>query len=115
MSWEAFIIDQLISAFQRVAPSSGFYFWRTASGEEIDLLVDTGAELLPIEVKLHSAPDANSASGLRRCMRDLGLKRGWLVYPGRESYSLGEGITAIPAELALSPFAPKTQKARSQD
>jgi hypothetical protein len=42
------------------------------------------------------------ADFLRRCMRDLGLKRGWLTYPGREAYSLGEGITAVPAEQALS-------------
>jgi hypothetical protein len=67
--------------------------------------VNTGTELLPIEVKLHSAPGTDSATGLLRCMRDLGLKRSWLVYPGRESYSLGEGITTVPAGLALSPFA----------
>lgn len=110
MSWEAFIIDQMISVFQRVAPGSGFYFWRTARGDEVDLLVDTGTELLPIEVKLHSAPGADSATGLRRCMHDLGLKRSWLIYPGRESYSLGEGITAVPAELALSPPASSTEQ-----
>jgi predicted AAA+ superfamily ATPase len=103
MSWEAFIIDQMISVFQRVVPGSGFYFWRTARGDEVDLLVDTGSELLPIEVKLHSAPGADSATGLRRCMHDLGLKRSWLIYPGRESYSLGGGITAVPAEQVLSP------------
>lgn len=103
MSWEGFIIDQMISVFQRAAPGNQCYFWRTARGEEVDLLVDTGTGLLPIEVKLHSAPGSDSAAGLRRCMQDLGLKRGWLIYPGREAYSLGEGITAVPAEQALSP------------
>ena len=103
LSWEAFIVDQLISAFQRVAPGSAFYFWRTARGEEVDLIVDTGAGLLPIEIKLHSAPGADGTIGLRRCMHDLGLKQGWLVYPGRERYSLGNGVTAVPATQALSP------------
>lgn len=110
MSWEAFIIDQMISVFQRVLPGSGFYFWGTARGDEVDLLVDTGTELLPIEVKLHSAPGADSATGLRHCMHDLGLKRSWLIYPGRESYSLGNGITAVPAEQALSPPVTSTEQ-----
>lgn len=101
-SWESFIIDQLIAMFDRVAPGSRFYFWRTARGEEVDLLVDAGAGLLPIEIKLHSAPTAEEASSLRRCMQDLRLERGWLVYPGQQPYSLGGGIAAIPAQQALS-------------
>jgi len=30
-------------------------------------------------------------------MADLGLSRGYVVYPGRERYSLGHGIAALPA------------------
>jgi predicted AAA+ superfamily ATPase len=101
-SWEAFIIDQLIAMFDRVAPGSRYYFWRTARGDEVDLLVDAGDGPLPIEIKLSSAPNAQDASGLRRCMNDLGLQRGWLVYPGDQSYSLGGNVMAVPAALALS-------------
>jgi hypothetical protein len=36
-------------------------------------------------------------------MRDLELERAWLVYPGKQSYFLGEGIDAVPAVAALSP------------
>jgi len=46
--------------------------------------------------------DRAPVAALRRCMQDLGLKRSWLIYLGREAYSLGEGITAVPAEQALS-------------
>ncbi|MGH2360503.1 MAG: DUF4143 domain-containing protein, partial [bacterium] len=95
-------IDQLIAMFDRVAPGSRFYFWRTARGEEVDLLVDAGAGLLPIEVKLHSAPTAEDVFSLRRCMQDLNLERGWLVYPGEQTYSLGGNITAVPVIRALS-------------
>jgi hypothetical protein len=35
-------------------------------------------------------------------MADLRLDRGYLVFPGRERYSLGEGVTAIPAADLLS-------------
>jgi uncharacterized protein len=101
-SWEAFVIDQLIAMFDRVAPGSRYYFWRTARGEEVDLLVDAGSGLLPIEIKLNTAPSAEDGAGLRRCMQDLGLKHGWLIYPGEHSYSLGGNVTAVPASLAMS-------------
>lgn len=97
-------------SYEKQLPGSGFYFWRTARCDEVDLFMDTGTELLPIEVKLHSALGADSATGLRRRMHDLGLKRSWLIYPGRKSYSLDDGITAVPAEQALSPPASSTEQ-----
>ncbi len=101
-SWEAFVIDQIVSAFQRAAPGSQSFFWRTAQGDEVDLLVESGGKRVPFEIKLHSAPRAEDARGLRRCMSDLGLPRGYLVYPGTERYSLGQGMTALPAEPLLA-------------
>ena len=101
-SWEAFVLDQLISAFQRYTPGSQAFFWRTAQGDEVDLLVDTGRMRIPFEVKLHSAPTPHDVRDLHRCMQDLGLSRGYLVYPGATDYSLGSGITAVSASRLLS-------------
>ncbi len=101
LSWEAFVIDQVISAFQRSAPGSQAFFWRTAQGEEVDLLMDVGGRRVPLEIRLHSAPTAQEARGLRRCMQDLGLSRGYLIYPGTRNYSLGGGITALSASGLL--------------
>ncbi len=102
MSWEAFVIDQLISAFRQVAAGSQPYFWRTSQGHELDLLIDAGTRKIPFEIKLHSAPTAQDARTLRQSMKDLNLTRGYLVYCGREHYSLGNGITALSAEKILS-------------
>ncbi len=102
MSWEAFIVEQLLSAFQRVVPESRAYFWRTAQGEEVDLLMDLGKRQVPFEIKLQSSPRAEDARGLRRCMDDLKLPRGYVVYPGPESYSLGGGLSALSAEKTLA-------------
>jgi hypothetical protein len=101
-SWEAFVIDQLVAAFQRVRPDSQAFFWRTAQGDEVDLVVETGGRRIPFEIKLHSAPGGEDIRGLLRCIKDLGLRRGYLVYPGREPYSLGPGVTALPAAHLLA-------------
>jgi predicted AAA+ superfamily ATPase len=101
-SFEAFLIDQLISAYRRVAPGSQAYFWRTAQGDEVDLLIETRSRLIPFEVKLHSSPGPDAARSLWRYMADLELRRGYVIYPGRERYSLGRGVTALPAEALLA-------------
>ncbi|MGZ8466906.1 MAG: DUF4143 domain-containing protein [Candidatus Binatia bacterium] len=40
MRWEAFIIDPVISICQREEPNCQRYFWHTAQGHEIDLVID---------------------------------------------------------------------------
>jgi predicted AAA+ superfamily ATPase len=100
-SWETFVIDQLISAYQRTMPGSQAYFWRTAQGDEVDCLIDAGGRLVPFEIKLHSAPAREDAASLRRCLQDLRLTRGYVLYPGRQTYSLGDGIRALPVEEVL--------------
>jgi predicted AAA+ superfamily ATPase len=100
-SWEAFVVDQLLSAYRRLDPGCQAFFWRTAQGDEVDLLIETGSRLVPFEAKLHSAPGPEDARRLRRCMADLGLPRGYVVFPGREGYSLGGGVAALPAATLL--------------
>ncbi len=102
MSWEAFIIDQIVSSLNRVMPGKQAYFWRTAQGGEVDLLIDMGSRLVPFEIKLNSRPASQDAESLRRCMHDLNLGHGYLIYPGKGSYSLGEGVTVVSAEEVLS-------------
>jgi len=57
---------------------------------------------VPFEIKLHSAPGRDDVPGLRRCLRDLGLSRGYVLYPGRVRYSMGDGVIALPAEAVLA-------------
>ncbi|HYN02772.1 MAG TPA: hypothetical protein VE359_10035 [Vicinamibacteria bacterium] len=39
---------------------------------------------------------------IRRCLRDLGSPRGYVLYPDRERYSMGDGVFALPAEAILA-------------
>lgn len=68
------------------------FFWRTQAGAEVDLLIRNGSQLLPIEIKLGSSIDQYGYAGLRQCMIDLGLKRGWVVNTAEERRMLAPGI-----------------------
>jgi len=100
-SWESFLIEQLIALFEIHVPNSRFYFWRTSGGAEVDLIVETNGKIIPIEIKLHSAPTKNMVKGLQFCMSDLGVSKGYIIYPGDEIYSLGQNVSVIPAKKIL--------------
>jgi predicted AAA+ superfamily ATPase len=72
------------------------HFWRTSAGAEVDLLLVDGRRILPIEIKLGAAVDHYALAGLRSCMKDLGLKRGWVVCTAPAPARVGGGIEVVP-------------------
>jgi hypothetical protein len=74
------------------------YFWRTASGVEVDLLVDTGEQLLPIEIKLTATPHPGLAAGVKAFHDWLGPQAGpgLVVHPGEVRLPLAPNVRAWP-------------------
>lgn len=100
-SFEGFVIEELAALADRQFIRPELFFWRTQAGAEVDLLIVEGRHILPIEIKLGAAVDHYAVAGLRQCMKDLGLRRGWVVSTGRERRRLSPGIEIIPwAEVA---------------
>ena len=90
-SWEGFVVETLIRAAPDRARAS---FYRTATGVEIDLLLELpGNRLWAIEIKRGSAPRVEK--GLRIALDDLQPDRTFLVYSGDEGYPKGGGVEAI--------------------
>ena len=101
-SFEGLAIEELagLAASRLVRPE--LYFWRTHAGAEVDLLIAEGRHILPVEIKAGAAVDRYAIAGLRQCMKDLGLRRGWIVTTARERRRrISAGIEIIPwAEIA---------------
>ncbi|TVQ68870.1 MAG: ATP-binding protein [Balneolaceae bacterium] len=90
-SWEGFIIEQLISKFK----SRDFYYWRTHTGTELDLLVLKGGKRLGFEIKLSETPKISRS--MLSAFDDLQLDRMYLIYKGHRELWLNENILAVPA------------------
>jgi len=93
-SWEGFVIENLLN----VAPNGAQgYFYRTSGGAEIDLLLhNADGSLWAIEIKRGLSP--RPARGFHSACSDLNPARRYVVYPGDESFSLGDDIQAIPLQ-----------------
>jgi len=91
MSWEGFVIEQLVS----VAPDYvDPFFYRTSAGAEIDLvLVFSNGTKWAVEIKRSLSP--KPAKGFHFACDDIQPARKFIVYPGVESYPVEEGVQLI--------------------
>jgi predicted AAA+ superfamily ATPase len=78
-SWEGFVIEDVLRRERLAHATSQAYFWRTAAGAEIDLLLERGAERIAIEIKAGRGDDARALRTLREAMPDADAARGWIV------------------------------------
>jgi len=90
MSWEGFIIEQILAA---VPPLATFGFYRTAAGAELDLIVELEGQRIGFEIKLSSAPTVTR--GFWNACDDLGLTRAYVVAPVLDSYPLAANVEVI--------------------
>lgn len=101
-SFEGLVIEELVAwASDRLIRPQPF-FWRTQAGAEVDLLLVHGRRIAPIEIKLGSTIEPRTLLGIRQCMADLDLKRGFVVYTGEERRSIGSSIELLPWEAIVA-------------
>lgn len=73
-------------------------YWRTAIGEEVDFVIETGGRLLPIEVKATDRPRLGDATHLRTFRAEYGAKAraGLLLHTGSTLAWLAPDVLAAP-------------------
>ena len=91
-SWEAFAIEQLISAGgAEVHP----WYYRTSAGAEIDLLLEVApGRLWAVEVKHSSKPVPSK--GFHLASADVGAERRIVIYTGSHRYADSNGVEYMP-------------------
>lgn len=96
-SWEGFCLETLIAA----APTgTETYFYRTSAGAELDLVLRLPAgEIWAIEIKRTTAPKVSR--GFHLAIADIKADRRILVYAGAHEVPLGEGLRAMPLDVAV--------------
>lgn len=88
-SFEGFVIEDILRRERPARPGTQAYFWRTAAGAEIDLVLDRGAERVAVEIKAGRGDDARAIRTLREALPDVDAARAWIVdqAPGIERVS----------------------------
>jgi hypothetical protein len=74
------------------------YFWRTSTGVEVDLIVETAGKRIPIEIKMSATPDRSMARNIVSFRKDLygQSEKGFVVHPGDVTLPLVPDAVALP-------------------
>lgn len=91
-SWEGFVIENLFSCLPiGVTP----WFYRTAAGAEIDLVIERNAKTkFALEIKRTMTPSLSK--GFHLGCEDIEATHRYVIYPGKESFPVTKEVTAIP-------------------
>lgn len=102
-SFEGFVIDQLIYKYSLEAKNlSAFYFYRTAQGDEIDLIVQNGHQITAYEIKTAASIELSDTENFQKAMEQLKLEKGIIVYFGKEDFRLNKKIEVKAAETLFA-------------
>jgi uncharacterized protein len=74
------------------------FYWRTATGEEVDFVIETNGRLLPIEIKSSARPRLADIRHLRSLRDEYGKKAraGLLLHTGNTLAWLAPDVLAVP-------------------
>ena len=99
--FEGFIISELIKDRFNRGLTSNLYFWRNNLGDEIDVVIDLGTRLVPVEIKSGETLNPDYFRGLKKWKKMTSDAAGpsYLVYGGGE-HLVSEGISVVPWDRA---------------
>jgi uncharacterized protein len=85
--FENLVISEFMKQRFNQGLASNLYFWRNHTGEEVDLVLEQGGQLLPVEIKSGSTFNASFLDGLNKWARYAGdaALPPRLVYGGESS------------------------------
>jgi len=90
--FESFVISELLKNYMNRGEEHAIYFWRDSTGNEIDVIIDEGDNLIPLEIKAGQTVTSDFFKGIRfwRKLSADNEKRAALVYGGDETYIRSE-------------------------
>lgn len=85
-SWEGFVIDNIISSLN----DCKFSFYRSASGDELDLLIERAGRLIAVECKASTAPQVTR--GFWNAIETIQPDKTYIIAPVSSSYPFKNGV-----------------------
>ena len=112
--FETWAIGELLKARYNRGLESNLYFWRDRSGNEVDVLIEAGNTLAPVEIKAGQTVSSDYFRGLDRwqAMAKKISGKAWLVYGGDKAQTrlgynvvpwaeIGSFVRRLAAEEAI--------------
>ena len=86
--FENMVVAEMLKTRYNKGLRSNLYYFRDNTGNEIDVLIDEGKKIIPVEIKSAETISPAFFRGLEFWGRLTGNKTGYIVYGGTESISI---------------------------
>ena len=90
--FENLVVTELLKGRFNHGKRSNLYFWRDRSGHEVDVILDRGVEVWPIEIKSGQTITSAYFKGLEKFHQISGQQAGWVFYGGEDGQKRSNGI-----------------------
>jgi predicted AAA+ superfamily ATPase len=98
-------IEQIVALENQYISGSGFYFFRTHAGAEIDLPIDRGQTRIGFEFRAGASTTPRDWAHLQAGIADKLIDKGILVYNGTRALPASDKIRVVPAAEILTTAA----------
>ena len=101
--FETFVVSEIIKSFQNRGTVPPLYFYRDTSQKEIDLLIEHGRTLYPVEIKTSAKPDRRMGSAFQVLhthlpAADITVARGTIIDQYPQKLWLADDLLSLPVE-----------------
>jgi len=93
--FESLIVTELLKKRANAGKQINLYYWRDKTGHEVDVIVDNGTSLLPIEIKAGKTIYSEFFKGLSYWNKLSEQKTGLIVYSGDQEEERSNGISVL--------------------
>lgn len=99
--FETWFLNEAQKISRTLAAPPALFFWQTHSGHEIDLLLEAGESLYPMEIKHAARIQEADVKGIEGFMKEIKKKEipfGIIWYRGDRIQTVGPRVLALPLE-----------------
>ena len=93
--FECLIVTELLKKRTNAGKQINLYYWRDKTGHEVDVIVDNGTSLLPLEIKAGKTINSEFFKSLTYWNKLSAEQSAFIVYAGTQEEDRSNGISVI--------------------
>ena len=94
--FENFVLMELLKQQYNDGKPDNLFFWRNNTGQEVDVLIDKGLELIPLEIKAGNTITREYFKGINYWNKLSKNNGGYVVYAGEDYQKRSDNTEIVP-------------------